>query len=101
MKLMKPMKPMEPMTWKEIPRWWPSELGDPNASGSQNGVQYAFFGKARRLLLRAGGETITYDTEDHEIQGISQASDAAHTTLTSPRGELKVRDLKRVVSVDG
>jgi len=96
MKPMKPMEPMEPMNFKEMPRWWPQELGEPNSAGSQNDVRYAYFGDARRLLLSDGNTLDTYDTGDHHIQGVSQASDTAHATFTSDRGEVKVADLKRL-----
>jgi hypothetical protein len=96
MKPMAPMKPMEPMKWKETPRWWPEEFGEPNSAGSQNDLQYAYFSDARRLLLRAGGQVTTYDTGDHNIEGNSQASDAAHWIFTSDRGEVTVKDFKRL-----
>jgi len=96
MKPMQPMKPMEPMKFKEMPRWWPEEFGEPNSSGAQNEVQYAYFGAARRLLLRDGHETTTYDTGDHAIQGVSQASNATHATFTSNRGVVALSELKRL-----
>ncbi|MGH8499531.1 MAG: SHOCT domain-containing protein [Methylococcales bacterium] len=52
--------------------WWPSELGSPNASGSQNNVQYAYFAGARRLAVKTGGEVWVYDTQNHQIGGFSQ-----------------------------
>ena len=96
MKPMAPMKPMEPMQWNDTPRWWPEEFGEPNSAGSQNEVQYAYFRDARRLCLREGDEVTTYDTGDHHIQGVSQASDIAHARFTSDRGEVRVEDLTRL-----
>ena len=78
------------------PRWWPEEFGEPNSAGSQNEVQYAYFRDARRLCLREGDEVTTYDTGDHHIQGVSQASDIAHARFTSDRGEVRVEDLTRL-----
>lgn len=52
--------------------WWPQDLGAPNATGSQNNVRYAYFGGARRLAVRTGGEVWVYDTLDHSIGGFSQ-----------------------------
>lgn len=52
--------------------WWPSELGLPNASGSQNDVQYAYFAGARRLAVKTGGDVWVYDTLNHQIGGFSQ-----------------------------
>ncbi len=96
MKPMQPMAPMEPMKWKDMPRWWPQDLGEPDSAGSQNDVDYAYFGDARRLLLRRGEHLTTYDTGDHRIHGVSQVSDAAHATFTSDRGEVRLEDLNEV-----
>lgn len=52
--------------------WWPQDLGAPNATGSQNNVRYAYFGGARRLAVKTGGEVWVYDTLDHSIGGFSQ-----------------------------
>jgi hypothetical protein len=93
---MEPMKPMKPLKFSEIPRWWPEDLGEPNSAGSQNDVQYAYFSAARRLLLRDGAQITTYDTGDHAIQGVSQASDAAHATFTSNHGVVNLSELKRL-----
>lgn len=52
--------------------WWPQDLGAPNATGAQNNVRYAYFGGARRLAVKTGGEVWVYDTLDHNIGGFSQ-----------------------------
>jgi hypothetical protein len=52
--------------------WWPQEMGVPNATGSQNNVQYAYFAQSRRLAVKTGGEVWVYDTLDHQIGGFSQ-----------------------------
>jgi len=52
--------------------WWPSELGSPNATGTQNNVRYAYFTNARRLAVETGGQVWVYDTLDHQIGGFSQ-----------------------------
>jgi len=52
--------------------WWPHDLGDPNATGSQNSVQYAYFSRARRLAVRINSEVRVYDTLNHQIDGFSQ-----------------------------
>ena len=93
---MQPMKPMKPLEFKESPAWWPEELGHPNSAGSQNDLQYAYFGAARRLLLRRGDTVTTYDTGDHEIHGVSQASDKAHVRFTSNHGVVDLAQLKRL-----
>jgi hypothetical protein len=81
---MKPMKPMQPLKFEDFDdmnRWWPEILGTATSAGSQNDVHYAYFRGARRLLIRQGDRVKTYDTGDHDIQGISQASDAGHATV--------------------
>lgn len=52
--------------------WWPAELGSPNSSGGQNGMQYAYFSGPRRLAINLNGEVSLYDTLDHQIGGVQQ-----------------------------
>jgi hypothetical protein len=93
---MEPIKPMKPLEFKQLDQWWPHALGNPNSAGSQNGVQYAYFHDVRRLLLRRGGEVSTFDTGDHNISGVSQASDSQHVTFTSTQGLVDLAQLKRL-----
>jgi len=90
----KPMAPMRPLQFSRRVRWWPEELGNPSSLGSQNDVHYAYFREARRLLLRHGKELTTYDTGDHDITGVAQASDARHATFSSSRGEVELESLR-------
>lgn len=96
MKPMEPMRPMEPMKFKESAPWWPEEFGAPNSAGSQNEVHYAYFGNARRLLLRNGDDIVIYDTGDHTIQGVSQASAAEYAKFITDRGVVSLSELKRL-----
>ena len=96
MEPMKPMKPMKPMEFSRAPLWWPDELGKPNATGSQDQVQYAYFKDARRLLLREQGRISIYDTGRYQIHGISQASDVAQARMLTDQGPLEVSQLKRL-----
>jgi hypothetical protein len=93
---MKPMKPMQPLQFSAPARWWPEALGEPNAAGSQNDVHYAYFRGARRLLVRQGTDVSTYDTADHEISGVAQASDSRHARFTSNHGEVELDSLHRL-----
>ena len=52
--------------------WWPQSLGAPDASGSQDGMRYAWFADARRLAVDDGGQLTVYDTGDHRVGGVSQ-----------------------------
>lgn len=52
--------------------WWPSHLGNPAASGSQNNMRYAYFPQVNRLALQYNGNVSVYDTLDHQISGFSQ-----------------------------
>lgn len=63
--------------------WWPSELGRPGATGSQNNVRYAYFSNARRLAIKTGGEVWVYDTQDHQIGGFSQQQGSGGSILLS------------------
>jgi len=96
MEPLKPMKPMRPLQFSEPERWWPEALGTPSSLGSQNDVHYAYFRAARRLLLRRGDEITTYDAGDHDIYGVSQASDTKHAKFVSNQGEVDIESLRRV-----
>lgn len=81
--------------------WWPRDLGPPNATGSQNNVQYAYFANARRLAVKTGGQVWVYDTQDHQIGGFSQQQGSGGSILfTSQYGTVNLSTLP-VVSIDG
>jgi hypothetical protein len=95
MKPLEPMKPMAPMSQGEP--WWPSSLGQPAASGSQNDVRFAFFPDKRRLLVEKNGRVTTYDTGDHQISGVSQHDGTEHTlTFTGWGGSVELSQLKEI-----
>ena len=64
--------PINRSPWAVNANWWPSELGSPASSGSQNDTSYAFFPDKRRLALLQGGRVAVYDTGDHRLNGFSQ-----------------------------
>lgn len=76
-------------------RWWPEQLGTPNAAGSQNNVRYAWFAGPRRLAIEVGGRVTLYDTGDHRIGGVSQQQEAggASLTFTSQHGRIPLSSL--------
>ena len=81
--------------------WWPEGLGQPNSTGAQNDVRYAFFAQARRLAIEVNGRVTVYDTLDHQISGFSQQqSRDASLTFASQHGLVAVATLP-VVSVGG
>jgi hypothetical protein len=53
-------------------QWWPSDLGSPSSSGSQNNIRYAIFPSTRRLAIEINGQVTVYDTLDHQIGGVGQ-----------------------------
>jgi hypothetical protein len=76
--------------------WWPQELGNPSSVGSQNDMRYAVFPLKRRLVIDDHGQTLTYDTGDHQISGVSQAQSTDSTlTFVSQHGVVRVSDLAR------
>src|SRR3954467_12722007 len=78
--------------------WWPPELGQPNSSGGQNDIRYAYFGHANRLAVDMGGTVTVYDTGDHVISGVSQQQGNGWTlTFSSQYGTVPISSL-RVVS---
>jgi hypothetical protein len=83
-------------------QWWPSELGSPSSTGSQNDLQYAFFPGARRLAIQRGGRVSVYDTGEHRLSGFSQQQSGDQSlTFTSQLGVVRVADLPPVVSQSG
>lgn len=81
--------------------WWPAGLGQPNSTGAQNDVRYAYFAQARRLAIEVNGKVTLYDTLDHQISGFSQQqSHGASLTFASQHGLVAVASLP-VVSGGG
>ena len=78
-------------------QWWPSELGSPNTSGSQNQYRYAYFAGMRRLAISDGQSVTVYDTLDHSIGGVSQQQGGvAGVGFTSQYGNVDLRSLPLV-----
>jgi hypothetical protein len=94
MKPMEPMKPMTPMTGGE--KWWAADLGEASSTGSQNSMRYAFFSKARRLLIENNGKLTTYDSGDHQISGVQQSGGGSAPLFTSQNGIVNVNELQKV-----
>ena len=81
--------------------WWPSDLRWPNSTGAQNGVRYAYFAQARRLVIEVNGQVTVYDTLDHQIGSFSQQqSYGGSLSFSSQYGLIDVGSLP-IISVDG
>ena len=81
--------------------WWPADLRWPNSTGAQNGVRYAYFGQAQRLVVDVEGVISVYDTLDHQIGGVSQQQGSGGAvTFSSQYGQV---DLSRLplISTNG
>jgi hypothetical protein len=77
--------------------WWPSELGNPASTGSQNSLRYAYFPGSNRLAIDDRGRVEVYDTSGYDIGGFGQQqSGDASLTFTSQRGVVRVDRLPRV-----
>lgn len=82
--------------------WWPRELGQPSATGSQDGVRYAYFAPARRLAVEVGGQVRVYDTLDHRIGGFAQQQGGGTSvTFTSQHGMVSLSSLPDVSALSG
>ena len=80
-------------------QWWPTDLGTPFSSGSQNNTRYAVF--AGRLAVENNGKVTVYDTLDHRIGGVSQQQGSnSSLTFNSQYGTVLVSTLP-VVSGEG
>jgi len=79
--------------------WWPSELGSPSSTGSQNSLRYAYFPGSNRLAIDDRGRVEVYDTSGYDIGGFGQQqSGDASLTFTSQRGVVRVDRLPRITN---
>ena len=82
--------------------WWPTELGMPSATGSQNNLRYAIFPASHRLVTDINGQITVYDTLNHQIGGVGQQQgQGASFTFTSQFGLVRIADLPIVSGVGG
>ncbi|MFT7004639.1 MAG: hypothetical protein ACJAWW_002003 [Sulfurimonas sp.] len=73
-------------------QWWPTNLGSPFSSGSQNNTRYAVF--PNRLAIELNGETTVYDTLNYNIGGVSQQQGGNDSlTFSSQFGTVSVSTL--------
>lgn len=79
--------------------WWPAELGRPSTSGAQNGMRYAYFPEARRLVIDENGAVSLYETGDHDISGVFQQQGGSQSVRFSGRnGAIDLQSLRRLES---
>ncbi|HUD33840.1 MAG TPA: SHOCT domain-containing protein [Variovorax sp.] len=79
---------------------WPADPGPPDSTGSQNGVRYAYFAQACRLVIEVDGKATVHDTLDHRIGGCSQQpSEGGTPSFTSQHGRIDLASLP-VISSD-
>ncbi|MDB4974598.1 MAG: hypothetical protein JWN48_2939 [Myxococcaceae bacterium] len=79
--------------------WWPSELGQPSTSGSQNDMRYAYFPAPRRLAIEQNGNVTIYDTLNHDIGGVSQQQGNGYSlSFTSQLGGVNLAQLPVISS---
>lgn len=80
--------------------WWPSDLGVPTMTGTQNNMRYAYFAEIKRLAMEIDGQVTIFDTLDHQISGISQQPGTnLSITFTSQDGTMDLLNLP-VISTD-
>jgi hypothetical protein len=73
-------------------QWWPTDLGNPFSSGSQNNTRYAVF--PNRLAVEMNGNVTVYDTLNHNIGGVSQQQGGDNSlTFSSQFGTILVSTL--------
>lgn len=74
--------------------WWPGGMGHPNSVGSQSGMRYAYFARAKRLAIERDGVVTLYDTQDHQIGGVSpQQTLSGSLRFASQHGAVEVTSL--------
>lgn len=86
------MFPVVPAGTKNSNQWWPTDLGSPFSSGSQNDIRYAVF--PNRLAIQSNGQVTVYDTLDNNISGVSQQQGGdTSLTFSSQYGTIAVNSL--------
>lgn len=86
------MFPVVPAGTKNSNQWWPTDLGSPFSSGSQNDIRYAVF--PNRLAIQSNGQVTVYDTLDNNISGVSQQQGGdTSLTFSSQYGTISVNSL--------
>jgi hypothetical protein len=78
-------------------QWWPTDLGNPAATGAQNAVRYAYFPDKSRLVIDNAGQVELFDTGDHAIGGFGQQQGSGGSvTFTSQHGTVRLDSLRRI-----
>lgn len=84
-------------SWSAPSSWWPPALGTPTASGGQNTLHYAYFAQLQRLAIRLDKQVRIYDTQGHQIQGVSQQQDQQQKLVfQSQKGTLALDRLPKL-----
>lgn len=77
--------------------WWPSGLGVPASSGSDERLRYAYFPLKSRLVIERDETLTVYDTGDYQFRGAIQVNPHDQTlTFASQRGRVALRELSIV-----
>ena len=77
-------------------------LGVPSSLGAQNEVRYAYFPATRRLAIDINGKVTVYDTQDHQISGLSQQQPGSGSlSFSSQLGGVDVSRLPVVSGANG
>lgn len=94
MREMSAPRPLARPSFQRSGDWWPGGLGHPNSVGSHHGMRYAYFARARRLAIERAGVVTLYDTQDHEIGGVSQTQSLSGSLrFATPHGPVEVTRL--------
>lgn len=92
-----PQRPAPGQSSAGFGTWWPEELGQPSATGAQNGRRYAVFPGRRRLAIERDGRVRVYDTGDHRIGGAGQQQGGGESlSFSTDRGSIGVHDLQEI-----
>ena len=77
-----------------------TRVGQPSSSGGQNDFRYAYFPSTRRLAVQEAGQLRIYDTQDHQIGGVSQQQSGygSSFTFSSQYGQFSVESLPLIYS---
>jgi hypothetical protein len=77
--------------------WWPEEFGSADFTGHANGVLYALFPEAKRLVIAVGGGIQLYDTGGLFLSHLAKNQDDNQSLLfETDTGTVRAMDLNKI-----
>jgi len=91
-------KTLPPMPALKKRTWWPDAWETPDTSGTNNGLNYAYFSSRNRLALRQGVKVRFFDTSGYSVRSVSIQRDMGQPIITvnTSQGRVDISTFKEV-----